>query len=86
MQQVQLVDEPMSLQQAQSAIHGDAINVGIDANGFAQDLRGIEMLGSGFDDLKNDPALAGHTDSASEQRSLQGARDFSFRERHELSN
>ena len=46
-QQVEFVDQSVALQQAQSAIDGNAIDVGIDAYRFAKYLRGVEMLGSG---------------------------------------
>ncbi len=43
-QQVELVRQALALEQAERAIDGDAIDVGIDARGLVQDLRAIEVL------------------------------------------
>ncbi len=64
MQQVEFVHESLALQQRQRPVHGNAINVGVDPGGLAQDLRGVEVLLGGFDDFQNDAALARHANPA----------------------
>ena len=81
-QQVQFVHQAVAFQQAQGAIDGDAIDTGIDPGGAAEDLGGIEMLVSGFNDFQDDAALPGHAHAAAEQGGLQGLGYCGFGHRH----
>ena len=67
MQQVQLVHQPLLLQKSERSIYGHAIDLGIDAHGLAQNLRGVEPLAGRLDDLQNDAALTRQADAAAEQ-------------------
>jgi hypothetical protein len=58
--QVQFINQSMSLEQAEGTINSDAINLGIEAPGAAQQLAGVEMLLGGFDHAENGATLTGH--------------------------
>ena len=57
MQQVQLVHQPVPLQQRKRAVDRHPIDVGIDLGRLAQDLRGIQMLFCRLDNFQDDLAL-----------------------------
>jgi hypothetical protein len=57
--QVQFVNQALSFQQADGPVHGNAVDLGIDAARFAQNLSGIEMLLGGFDNAQDGSTLAG---------------------------
>lgn len=65
--QVKLVHQPLPLQKSERSIYGHAIDLGIDAHGLAQNLRGVELLAGRLDDLQNDAALTRQADAAAEQ-------------------
>jgi hypothetical protein len=62
--EVQFVYQTMTLQQAERSVNRNAIDLGIDLAGFAQNLAGIEMLLGGLDDTQDSPALPRHAQSA----------------------
>jgi hypothetical protein len=80
--QVKLVYKPMPLEQAESSIHGDAIDVGIEPAGTTQDLAGVEVLGGGFDHAQNLAPLPGHADAAGHEFCLQASWRFGLRKWH----
>jgi hypothetical protein len=77
--EIEFVNQAVALEQMQGAIDGDAIDLRVDATGFAEDLAGVEMLFGGFDDAEDGAALAGHTQPARHQFCLKTARSFGFR-------
>jgi hypothetical protein len=81
--EVEFVDEPVALEQAQGAVDGAAIDAGIKALGFAQDLAGVQVLVGGFDNAQDGAALVGHADPALGKVRLETARDFGLRKGHD---
>ena len=74
--EVKLIDQAMSFEQAESAIDGDAVDVGIEAAGVAQDLAGVEVLFGGFDHAQDGAALMRHAEAAGHQFGLQASGGF----------
>jgi hypothetical protein len=64
MHEIQLVYETVAFQQAECAIHGYPVNIGVNFPGAPQDLRGVEMLSGSFHHSQNSAALASHTQAA----------------------
>jgi hypothetical protein len=62
--EVELVDKPVTLEQPQRPVHGDAVNLGINPLRPAQQLTGIKMLLGGFYHAQNGSALARHAKPA----------------------
>ena len=69
-QQVQLIHQPVALEQRQCPIHRHAVDVGIDLGCLAQNLGGIEMLLRRLDDFQNDPALTREPYPTAQERVL----------------
>ena len=69
--EVELVDQPVALEQVDGAIDGDFIDLGIQFAGFAQDLAGVEVLLGRFHDGEDGAALAGHAQAAGHEFGLQ---------------
>src|ERR1700758_3880453 len=82
MHEVQFVDQAVALQQAEGAVHGDAIDLGVDAAGLAQDLAGIEVLAGGFEDAEDSTPLPRHAQPARHEFRLQAPRSLGLRQRH----
>src|SRR5215472_417350 len=51
--EVELVDQAVALEEIESAIDGDAVDLGIQFAGFAEDLGGVEVLFGGLDDAQD---------------------------------
>jgi len=80
--QIQLVDQPVALQQAQGAVHRDPVNLGIEPTRTPQELAGVKMLLGGLDDAENSAALASHAQPARHQFGLQSSGSFGLRQWH----
>ena len=48
MHQVELIDQPLPLQQVERPVDGASIDRGVDGSRLAQDLAGVQMPGRGF--------------------------------------
>lgn len=83
-QQVQFVDQAVALKEADGAVDRDPVDGGVDAVGTTQDLGGVEVLLGGFDNAKDDPALACHSQAAGGQFRLQPARSLGGRHGHDV--
>ena len=81
---IELVHQPMALQQAQCAVHSHAVDLRINRSGMAKNLRGIEMTLCGFDNAEDGPTLARHADPARSEFRLQPSRYFGPRKWHSL--
>jgi hypothetical protein len=75
-QEVEFVDETLTLEEIDGAVHGDHVDFGIDLLGAFQDLVDVEVLFGGVHDLKDDAALAGQADAALAEGVLQVAGGF----------
>jgi hypothetical protein len=80
--EIEFVDQAVALQQSEGAIYGDAVDLGIELAGLAQDLAGIEMLFGGFDDAEDGATLMGHAQAARHQFSLEPSGSFGLRKWH----
>jgi len=80
--QIQLIDQPVALQQTQRAINSDPVDLRVDPAGAAENLAGIEMLLGGFDNAKNRATLARHAQATRHQLSLQPSRSFCLGKGH----
>jgi hypothetical protein len=58
--QVEFVDKPVTLEQSEGPVHGDAVDLGIQPSRPAQQLAGIKMLFGGLDHAQDSAALASH--------------------------
>ena len=70
MHEVKLIDQAVTLEQINSPIDGDAVNLRINPPRLAQNLAGIQMLLCRLDDAQNSPPLMGHAQPARHQFSL----------------
>jgi hypothetical protein len=80
--EIEFIDQAMSFEQAEGAVDGDAVDVGIEAAGVAQDLAGVEVLFGGFDHAQDSAALAGHAQAARHKFGLQASRGFGLGQGH----
>ena len=62
--EVELVHQPVPLQQTERAIHSHAVNSWVHPARAAENLAGIEMLFGGFDHAENRAPLARHAQAA----------------------
>jgi len=83
--EIKLIHQPMSLEQAEGAVHGYAINLRVKPAGVTQYLAGIEVLLGGLDHTQDRAALPGHAQAARHQFSLQASGGFGLWEGHEGS-
>ena len=84
MHQVELVNQPMPLQQIERPIDGHAVNAWVKLARVTENLSGIEVLLRIFDNFENRPPLVGHAQAARRQSGLQASGGFSLRKRHGL--
>jgi hypothetical protein len=84
MHQVEFVNQSVSLQQFQGAVHGDTINTGINLAGVAEDLRSVEMLLRSLNHAENCFALVREAQSPRGQSRLQTTGSFSFGKGHDV--
>jgi hypothetical protein len=82
MHEIKFVYQAVALEQVDGAIYGDAVDLGIDASRFPQNLAGIEMLLSGLHHAENRAALVGHPQPTRHEFSLQAAGRFGLRQGH----
>jgi hypothetical protein len=80
--QVKLVHHAVPFQQIEGAIHGAAVDGGIQALRLAQDLAGVQVLLRRLDHAQDGAPLFGHADAAGGKFGLQAAGNFSLRKRH----
>ena len=80
--EVEFIDQPMTFEQAEGAVDGNAVNSGIQFAGMAQNLCGVEMLFSSFYHAQNSASLMRESNAARGERSLQSTRRFAFGKRH----
>jgi len=73
MEQIELVNEPVALQQINRAVNGDAVDAGIEPLRPAENVAGIEMPPRRFHHLEKHAALAGQPDPARGKLLLQPA-------------
>jgi len=76
--QIKLINQSMPLKQAESAIDGYTIDLGIDLSRMAQNLARVQMLLCSLYHAQNGAALACHAQSARHQFGLQTSRNFGF--------
>ena len=74
MEKIEFVDEAFFLEQVDSAVDGDEMDVGIDLLSALEDLIDVEMLLGAVHDLQDDAALAGEPNAALAQGLLEMAR------------
>jgi hypothetical protein len=55
--QVEFVNEPVSLEQAQSAVHSHSVDAGVELARLLKDLRSIQVLLGGFYNSQDRAAL-----------------------------
>jgi hypothetical protein len=82
MHQVELVNQPVTLQKFERAVNRNLVDPWIEVAGVAQNLRCVEMLLGGLYHAENGPALVGQSKTARGQRRLQMSRSFSLWQRH----
>jgi hypothetical protein len=63
-QEVEFVDQSLTLEEIDGAVDGDEVDVGIYFLGAIEDLVDVEVLFGGVHHLQDDAALAGETDPA----------------------
>lgn len=80
--EIEFVDQSVTFEQAESAIHGAAIDTGVEALRLPQNLACVQMLVGGFDDAQNRAALLSHPNAALGEMRLQMSRYFGLRKRH----
>jgi len=80
--QVELVNQPVTLQQFERAVNRDLVDARIKVARVAQNLRRIEMLLCGFYHAQNRAALMGQPKTARGQCRLQMSGSFSLWQRH----
>lgn len=80
---VEFVNEAVALEQAQGAIDRAAVDARIEALRFSQNLAGVQMLVSGFDDAQDRTPLLGHANAALREVRLQTSGNFGLRKRHD---
>lgn len=73
MEKIEFVDEAFLLEQVDSAVDGDEMDVGIDLLSALEDLIDVEMLLGAVHDLEDDAALAGEANAALTQSLLEMA-------------
>ena len=83
--EIELVHQPVALQQAQCTVHSNAVDLGINCSGMAKNLRGIEVTLCGFDHAEDRTSLTCHADAARSEFRLQPSRYFGPRKWHSLS-
>jgi hypothetical protein len=83
--EIEFIDEAVTLEQAECSIDGDAIDMGIDFTGAAEQLTGIEMLLGGLHYAQDGAALAGHAQATGHKFTLQAAGDFGLGKGHKAS-
>ena len=64
MQEVELVDQAVTLQEIESAIYGDAGYARIELLGALENFVGVEVAAGGVHDLKKDATLSGQANAA----------------------
>jgi hypothetical protein len=74
--EIEFIDQAVPLEQTEGAVDGDAVDVGIEAAGVAQDLAGVEVLFGGFDHAQDGAALMRHAEAAGHQFGLQASGGF----------
>jgi hypothetical protein len=80
--EIKFVNQAVTLEQIESAIDGNPIDLRIDFAGPAENLASVEMLFGGFDDAENGAALAGHAQAAGHQFRLESARNLGLWQGH----
>src|SRR5207248_8604018 len=80
--QVQLIDQALTFQQLERAVHSDFVDAGIDAPRLVQYLGRIKMLFCGFYNAKNGPALVSKSKAMRDQCGLQVSGRFGLMKRH----
>jgi len=82
MHQIKFIDQAVPLEQAEGAVDGNAIDLGIEATRAAQQLAGVEVLLGSFDHAENGATLTGHAQSTRHQLGLQTSRNFGLWQWH----
>lgn len=75
---IEFVDQAVAFEQADSAVHGHTVDLGIEFAGFAQDLAGVEVLLGRFHDREDGAALASHAQAAGHEFGLEASRLLSL--------
>jgi hypothetical protein len=82
MHEIEFVHEAVALEQAESAVDGDAVDIGIEFAGALKNLRGVEVLLRGFDDAQDRTALVRHAQSAGHEFGLEASGSFGLGHGH----
>jgi hypothetical protein len=72
-QQVQLVNQPVALQQVQRPVHGDAVHIGINLARPLEDRAGVQMTFRAVHHFQQDPPLLREPHPTLAQRSMKAA-------------
>jgi hypothetical protein len=77
--EIEFIDQAVALEQAECAIDGDAIDVGIELAGATQNLTRIEMLLRSLHNAQNGAPLMRHAQATRHEFGLQTSRSFGLR-------
>jgi hypothetical protein len=82
MHEIELIDEPLALEEIEGAVDGDAVDLGVKFLGATKDSGGVKVLLGSFDDAEDNLALAGHAKAAGHELSLETSGLLGLGKRH----